>query len=123
MASQIMAILVVAMISKAAASVFDMGAPTHLRVENLFPDVAVLSERKPRFSFVPPAAPAGAFNTLQSSYRITVSTGKTTVWDSGNVASDATAQIEVRFKIKYVDMDMFTYCTLQKGNAVLPVFL
>ena len=83
-----------------AASSLDLGAPTHLRVENLFPEVAVLSERKPRFSFVPPPAPAGAFNTLQSSYRIAVSNGKTTVWDSGHVASDATAQIEVRSTIK-----------------------
>ena len=82
-------------ISKAENN-FDLGAPTHLRVENLFPEVAVLSERKPRFSFVPPAAPVGAFNTLQASYRITVSNGKTSVWDSGNVASDATSQIEVR---------------------------
>lgn len=90
-----MAITLLIAIACAKASNSDLGAPTHLRVENLFPEVAVLSERKPRFSFVPPAAPAGAFNTLQSSYRITVSNGKTNAWDSGDVASDATAQIEV----------------------------
>ena len=89
-----MALLVAIACTKASCS--DLGSPSRLRVENLFPEVAVLSERRPRFSFVPPAAPAGAFNTLQSSYRITVSNGKTNVWDSGDVASDATAQIEVR---------------------------
>ena len=95
-------------VSKAASS-SDLGAPTHLRVENLFSEVAVLSERKPRFSFVPPPAPKGAFNTLQSSYRITVSDDKTTVWDSGNVASDATAQIEVCCNITYMQPEVMFY--------------
>lgn len=71
-------------------------APSNLRVEGLTQEVAVLSESRPLFSFVPPPLPAGAFGYFCESYRITVSASSptgavaATLWDSGDIASQKT---------------------------------
>ena len=85
------AIVCVALVCS-TGSAAQLGPPGNLRVEGLLPEVAFLSEPKPQFSFVPPNSPPGEFNTTQLTYRITVShTGAATpIWDSGNVASQAT---------------------------------
>jgi hypothetical protein len=83
----------------AAATPPALGAPQHLRVENLLPEhqTVVISEPEPRFAFhhAPLAAPA-PFGVEQTSYRITVAVrGANTslIWDSGGVASASTSEI------------------------------
>ena len=71
-------------------------APASLLVEGLEASVAVISESRPRFSFVH-GNTAGALprGTTQASYRITVSNvdGGSQVWDSGDVKSPNCSQI------------------------------
>ena len=86
-------LLVAAAVAAADLADPQFGPPSNLRIEGLLPEVAVISEPNPIFLFVPPRVPAPFRGVLQTGVRVTVvsaSTG-TAVWDSGQVATDATS--------------------------------
>lgn len=89
------AVLLAAWLSALAAAVLQ--APVHLQVEGLFEEEAIISEPRPRFSFLHGALendPRGPRGVFQISYRIRVTKGAVlTVWDSGNVASQSCSDI------------------------------
>lgn len=70
--------------------------PENLRVEGLLAPTAIISETKPRFSFIHKLSPQQGFGVVQASYRITVrkSGADTLTWDSGDVASPMCSEIE-----------------------------
>jgi len=85
-----------AVASGAAASAAPLPSAAYLRTEyQTEPALVVSAPQPPRFSWVLPAASATARGVVQSAYQIVV-TSLTTgaqVWDSGKVASSATAQV------------------------------
>ena len=82
-----------------AASAAALDPPRHLRVEGLHQGAAIISEARPRFSFLHGAAPSG-FGVTQASFRITVTDADADdatsqhYWDSGLVKSSNCSQIE-----------------------------
>ena len=103
------ALLACAVVATAETAASAAAAPTNLRVEGLAPEVAVISEPLPRFSFVHADVPdaQAVRGTRQRSYRITVReaayatdaaaavpTAPLLLWDSGDVASANCSEIE-----------------------------
>jgi alpha-L-rhamnosidase len=82
-------------------------SPVHLRVEGLLEPVAVISEARPRFSYLHDGEPVrrSSFGITQASYRVTVADADARavgagpdataqlLWDSGDVKSSNCSQI------------------------------